>query len=73
MSQVLNFGFPQGERLRCDNPLCDELANRIAKVPNALGDGDREIFGCTTHFDQLIWGQRVIQHIKLVKEGERNA
>lgn len=71
MSQVMGFGFPAGDRLRCDNPLCDEYAQHMCKVPGT--DGDREIFGCDTHIDQLITGQRMLSRVKLRKPGERNA
>jgi hypothetical protein len=70
MSQVLGFGFPAGERLRCDNPICDELAEHSAKASGP--DGDRDIFGCTTHFEQLLSNQNVTQRTKLKKPGERN-
>lgn len=70
MSQVLNYGLPHGERLRCENPVCDELAEHLVKTPGA--DGDREILGCATHIDQLCVGQNVTSRIKLRKPGERN-
>jgi hypothetical protein len=72
MSQVLGFGFPAGERLRCDNPICDELADHLGKA--AAPDGEKEIFGCTTHFDQLCTGYvNITSRVKLRKPGERNA
>ena len=70
MSQVLNYGFPQGERMYCDNPVCNELATNLAKTPSA--EGEREIFGCPVHFDQLLTGQSVLRRIKLNKPGYRN-
>ena len=71
MSQVLRYGLPAGFILRCDNFVCDELADQIAKV--SVGGEEREVFGCKTHFDQLCTGQSVIRRIKLHKPGERNA
>lgn len=70
MSQVLQYGFPTGERLRCDNPLCDELAEHTAKI--ASSDGEKEIFGCSTHIEQLCTDRMVTQMRKLKKPGERN-
>lgn len=71
MSQVLQFGIPHGFRLRCDNPVCDELADNIAKV--SRGDETHEVFGCKTHFNQLVADQNVTRVIVLNKPGERNS
>lgn len=71
MSQVLGYGFPHGDRLRCENPICDELAEHLAKVPGP--EGEREILGCNTHFEQLCTGQQVKERVKLRKPGERNS
>lgn len=70
MTQVMGFGFPGGERLRCDNPVCDELAVNLAKVSGP--SGEKEVCGCTEHFDQLLTGQSVLNRIRLKKPGERN-
>lgn len=70
MSQVLQYGIPSGFRLRCDNPICDELADSLAKV--AHPEGEREVFGCKQHFTQLIAGQNIVRVIRLMKPGERN-
>jgi hypothetical protein len=70
MSQVLGFGFPAGARLRCDHPMCDELAEHTAKTPGP--DGEKEIFGCSAHFEQMITRLHLSQRVKLRKPGERN-
>ena len=72
MSQVMGFGFPAGERLRCDNPVCDELAVNMAKVSDKDG-GERDVCGCDVHFEQLLKGHaNVLKRVKLRKPGERN-
>lgn len=71
MSQVLQYGFPNAERLLCDNPACEELATHIAQV--YAGDTSREVFGCKTHFNQLLLGQNVKRRVTLDKPGQHNS
>lgn len=71
---VLKFGLPARERLRCENPICDELAQwRIALTVKEEGvNAPEEIFACTVHSAQLQIGRPVVRVEKLTEPGERN-
>ena len=75
MSQVMGFGFPQGEMLRCDHPSCTELAGNIGfvRVPGGEEAKPREIYGCDAHFEQMRASQLCYKQVKLRKPGERNS
>ena len=68
---VLMHGFPNLERLRCDHPVCDELATNLIHTKDK-DEREGERFACTTHCAQMQIGQPNVKVEKLKVAGERN-
>lgn len=68
MSQVLKFGVPQSDGLRCDNPACSELAN-VSLTFHSIPD---EVFACTEHVPGMQLRGKVKRFTKLTVPGSRN-
>jgi hypothetical protein len=70
---VLRYGFPNRENLRCENPICNELAEHRIVLRSMEGTRDpTEAFACTAHSAQLQIGRPIIRIEKLKIAGERN-
>jgi hypothetical protein len=70
---VLQFNMPTREGLRCDHPVCYELAtNRIELSGYEPGNTLKEIWACTVHCAQLQIGKPINGVQKLRMPGERN-
>jgi hypothetical protein len=70
---VLRYGFPNRESLRCDNPVCDELAQHCMILTETNTKGDPVlVFACNTHNAQLQVGRPIKRVERLKVAGERN-
>jgi hypothetical protein len=68
MSQVLKYGVPQSDGLRCDNPACSELAN-VSLTFEGIPD---PVFACTEHVPGMQLRGKVKRFQKLTVPGSRN-
>jgi hypothetical protein len=70
MSQVLKYGVPQSDNLRCDNPACSELANYSIRFAGA----SNEVFACAEHLPgmRVTQGGEVKRLVKLTVPGSHN-
>lgn len=71
MTQVLGFGFPSKESLRCEAPACEELATSCTTFQGS----PTELFSCQRHHDALVksQGSPMIRRFEvLTTPGERN-
>ena len=65
---VLTYGMPTNNKLYCDNPVCPDYAEYIAKLP---GDPEKEVCACAAHVGPLTDNLPLKRLIKLALPGER--
>lgn len=68
---VLKFGVPNSESLRCDHPVCNELATHLLLI-GPKKEGAIERFACNDHAAQMQIGLAITGVERLKKAGERN-
>lgn len=72
MSQVLRYGMPVSDGLRCENPACNELATFEVKLTR--GRNEETTFQCNEHRPVIMADPniKVLRFTKLVQPGSRN-